>query len=338
MKKKVLAILVSIGLCVTFASCGSKSTYDQAASTASYYEGNYAYESAEMADTGFYNEAKETMEEATEQSEPSPDVKPNSNRKLIKDYSIDVETEEFDSFMDMLSKRVNSMNGYIESMNTYTGRGYYNDRKSSDLVIRIPASRGDEFLDILGENSNIVRNSLNVNDVTLQYVDLESRKSAYKTEEARLLELMEKADTIEDILTIENRLSEIRYQLESMEQKLRTYDNLVDYSTFRVNVTEVKEYTEPEPESYLERLSSSFVGGIKSAVNWLKEFSIWFVGALPNILIAAVLIFAGVRILIAVNNKKRKKALKKAEKVADKAKENVTGNISEKKEENNGKQ
>jgi hypothetical protein len=338
MKKKVLAVLISTLLCVSFASCGSKSaSYESAASTSSFYAndamGDYAY-AEEAMENGFYEESKDATGETGDMSSDTTEVKPDSKRKLIKDYDLDIETEDFDGFMDMIQRRVNAMNGYIESLNTYSGRGYYYDRRTSDLTVRIPADKGDEFLDILGENSNIIRNSLNVNDVTLQYVDLESRKSAYKTEEARLLELLEKADTIEDILTIENRLSEIRYQLESMEQKLRTYDNLVDYSTFRLSVSEVKEYTEPEPESYLDRLTDSFTGGIKGAVNWLKEFSIWFVGAIPALILTAIVIFAVVRILIAANKRNQKKLLKKAAKEKELKAEATKDN----KEENNGKQ
>ena len=67
--------------------------------------------------------------------------------------------------------------------------------------------------------------------MTLQYVDLESHKKALTTEQDRLIELMEQAETVEDIITIEGRLSEVRYQLESMESQLRTYDNKIDYST-----------------------------------------------------------------------------------------------------------
>ena len=337
MKKKVLAVLISALLCVSFASCGSKASYESAASTASYYAdnamGDYAY-AEESAETGFFLEAKATLDESGTSSQDTSEVKPDSKRKLIKDYDLDIETEDFDGFMDMIQRRVNAMNGYVESLNTYSGRGYYYDNRTSDLTVRIPADKGEEFLEILGENSNIIRNSLNVNDVTLQYVDLESRKTAYKTEEARLLELLEKADTIEDILTIESRLSEIRYQLESMEQKLRTYDNLVDYSTFRLSVSEVKEYTEPEPESYLDRLTDSFTGGIKSAINWLKEFSIWFVGAIPALILTAIVIFVVVRILIAANKRSQKKLIKKAAKeTAPKAEETKVN-----KEENNEKQ
>ena len=54
-----------------------------------------------------------------------------------------------------------------------------------------------------------------MDDVTLRYVDVDSHKKALETEQERLLALLEKAENVEDIITIENRLSDVRYELEN---------------------------------------------------------------------------------------------------------------------------
>jgi hypothetical protein len=74
-------------------------------------------------------------------------------------------------------------------------------------------------------------------------VDLESHKKALQEEEKRLLSFMEDAESIEDLITIEDRLTNVRYQLESMESQLRTYDNQVNYSSVHMNIEEVETIT-----------------------------------------------------------------------------------------------
>ncbi len=97
-------------------------------------------------------------------------------------------------------------------------------------------------------------------------MDLESHKKALVTEQDRLLELMEQAETVEDIITIEGRLSEVRYQIESMESQLRTYDNKVDYSTVYLYINEVRRYSPSEEAGVGERIKSGFLKSLDGVV------------------------------------------------------------------------
>ena len=79
--------------------------------------------------------------------------------------------------------------------------------------------------------------------VILEYVDFESRKTSLLAEEQRLIELLEKAENLTDVIQLEDKLSEIRYEIDRIESSLRTFDSLVSYSTITLNVQEVKDYT-----------------------------------------------------------------------------------------------
>ena len=125
---------------------------------------------------------------------------------------------------------------------------------------------------------------------------------------SRLLALLEKCDNVEDMIAIESRLSEVRYKLEAQESTLRTYDNLVDYATVNINIEEVTKYTEPEPESYGQRLARAFRGGLERTVNGLKDFLVGFVNALPGLLvfiIICLIVFFIIRGISKASNKKR---------------------------------
>ena len=99
---------------------------------------------------------------------------------------------------------------------------------------------------------------------------MESHKKTLETEQERLMALLEQAESLEDILTLEKYLSDVRYQLERMESQLRTYDNLVDYTTVHMYITEVKELT-PEPPEEEETPGQRLVNGFMESLEDVKD-------------------------------------------------------------------
>ena len=132
------------------------------------------------------------------------------------------------------------------------------------------------------------------------------------------------------MIAIESRLSEVRYKLESQASQLRTFDNLVDYATVYLRISEVTKYTEPEPEKYWDRVKRSFSEGIADLVEGLQNFFVGFVGALPGlvlfiIIVALVIVIA--RVIVKAGNKKREaKREKRAEELMNQAKETAKKN------------
>ncbi len=237
----------------------------------------------------------------------------STNRKLIKTVEIDVETKEFEALLDNLQKRINDCGGYIEQMNTYNGSAYSNWRgsRSASLTVRVPQTQLEAFLADLSANSNVVRRNDKVEDVTLTYVDMESRKQALEVEQDRLLELLSQAKSIEDIITIEERLSNVRYQIESMGSQLRTYDNLVEYSTVRLSIEEVKELTPVEEESLWERIGGGFVDSIKDIGDDLVEIGVWIVVNSPYLVLWALVIVVVVLVVRRDSRRRKERSLKK---------------------------
>lgn len=342
--KKIVLTLIAFLLLLTAIACGAKQAAESAVSTAA----NYSYsksagfdgvmaESASMyADNGYYESETYYPEADYYYKEGSSgnvsQAFNDSARKLIKTFNLNVETEEFEKFLASLEERIISMGGYVESENTYNGEARYNYKSSrySNITARIPAVNAENFKQFVGQNSNVTNESLSVQDVTTQYVDIESQKAAYKIEQERLLSYLEKAANVEEIISIESRLSEVRYRLESYESQLRMYDNLVDYSTFYLTINEVVEYTAPEPETFGERVSRAFSEGIESVQNGFKDFTVDFMYSLPGLVV--FLVFAGIIVAVVVAivkaNKKRRAA--KAEKRASELMATAQNTASEK--------
>ncbi|MBR6851038.1 MAG: DUF4349 domain-containing protein, partial [Lachnospiraceae bacterium] len=175
-----------------------------------------------------------------------------TNRKLIRNISLEVETQDFLTLISTVTNRVKALGGYIEDSNVYNGSNYSGEvQRYATMTLRIPSAQADTFLTEVADQSNITQQNENVNDVTLDYVDLDSHKRVLQAELDNMMEMLEATNDIDDMITIENRISNLRYQIESMESQLRTYDNKVDYTTVKLHVTEVQELTEivePEPE------------------------------------------------------------------------------------------
>lgn len=219
-------------------------------------------------------------------------------RKLIRNATVEAETQDMDGFLSGLEAKTAAAGGYVERMETYHGSDRSTARRYAYLTLRIPADDLDSFLSQVGEISNVIRRSISMNDVTTQYVDTESQKKALEVEQERLLALLEKAESLEDILALEERLTDVRYRLESLTTQLRTLDNQIDYSTVELEIREVRELTEEEPEGFWARLGSGFVQSLRRAGVGIADAFAWFVIALPYLAILAavfLVIFLPVR-------------------------------------------
>ncbi len=242
------------------------------------------------------------------------DVTVQTNRKLIKNVELSVETKTFDDMLTVVEARISALGGYIESSEVYNGSAYSGYRSSRDasMVLRIPQERLEEFLQEVSDISNVIRRSDSVEDVTLSYVDMESHRDALRTEQTRLLELLERAETLEDVLTIEERLTSVRYQLESMESQLRTMDNQIDFSTVYLSVSEVKELTPVTEKGMWQRIADGFAGSLRDIAEDAEELFVWGVVNLPYLVIwAAVLLLVIFGIRRHIRRKTERAARKK---------------------------
>ena len=305
---------------LTFTGCGSASS-DMAMMTTS-KSADGAYESA-FYDTGdvYANEYEyDTAEAVAEEGAQEEVAVQDTSRKLIRNVSMDVETEEFETLYARVNEKTKAYGGYVESSNVYNNSSYYGESlRNASLTIRIPQDKLDSFLSNVAEISNVTSRSENVTDVTLQYVDMESHKKALEVEQERLLDLMEQAESVEDIITIESRLSDVRYQIESMESQLRTMDNQVNYSTVNLYINEVKKLTPVEEQDTWERISSGFINSLEDVGEGLSEFGIGVLIDLPYIVVFLIVLLIFVLVIKGIVRGHKKRKIKKAQRAEEKA-------------------
>lgn len=233
MRKRVLfygfAVFLSALLGVSACGGSSRSSQTAVAMTEAAYENMAAAESAAGTDWDDPAQWEGAADKAgvTDTASLGQAIPPN--RKLIRNVTLSVETDAFDQMMKTLTDKVGELGGYVEQSDiSGNSLNYQNELvpRYASLTVRVPIDRLDGFVSTVEANGNITNKSENTQDVTLQYSDLESRKKSLSVEQERIWALLEKADTLEAVIALEERLSEIRYQLESMESQLRLYDNL----------------------------------------------------------------------------------------------------------------
>lgn len=293
-KNRILAAVLAVLLLLSLTACAAKS----ASSGYAAYENAYDAAAPMAPAEGIYD--------AGSGNSALPEV---SNRKLIKTVRMEAETQDLDVLLGQLDEQVALLGGYMEERNvrnggTYSGSSY----RYANLTIRIPASMADSFIAKVEDYSNITSSSQSVEDITLQYVAVQSRVDALEAEQARLLELMEQAENMAELLDIEARLTDVRYELEYVASQMRTYDNLVDYATIHLSISQVRELTPPEPEGFFSRIGNGFVENLKDVGHGIVEVFIWFITGIPYFVVLGII--AAVIVIVCRKLPKRKKKQK----------------------------
>lgn len=284
--RKALALFLTVLITVAaFAGCSANS-YDSGAST--------NQNAAVAPDQGIYETG-------------SAETPVQTGRKLIRRITLRAQTTDLNTMLTNVTSEVSALGGYVESRDVYSGSSNSGKNKSryANLTIRIPADRLDEFVQHVGDVTNVTSTSETTEDVTLNYVATESRMKALQTEEARLLELIDKAANLTELLQLEKRLTEVRTELERVTSQLKLYDNLVDYGTVNLTVNEVQEYTPVEEPGFWERISAGFADSVSNLGTILKELIIGFVCIIPYLVPMGIL--AGIVVLIVKLCTKKKK-------------------------------
>ena len=231
-----------------------------------------------------------------------------SDQKLITTVEINAETEDLDALMPQLSEHIAQLGGYVEFQNTYYGSAYSSYRhRSANMTIRIPADKLPDFLLHVEGASNVISKQQSQDNVTLQYVDTESRVAALEAERDRLMELLEQAGDLSDLLKIEERLTDVLYDLESTTAQLRSLDNQVSYATVILFISEVKTLTETQEQTIWQRIASGFGENLRNIGEDLVDFFIWLVTYSPQLIVFAGVVWLTVRIIRRSVKKRRAK-------------------------------
>ena len=215
------------------------------------------------------------------------DQSQTTDRKIIKTANMSAETKNFDEILSIVENYLSEKGGYIENKEMNNSSDF--SGRKCRLIIRIPETELDGLMKKIGENATVTYENIRANDVTDSYNDNERQIKVLETEQERLLELLKKAESLDDILEIESRLTIIRYELSTYEQRIEDYDDSVSYSTLSLNVNEVERETVAKDDSFFTKVSEGFMTSISDIGNGFTTLAVGFLSITPYLVLIAVI-------------------------------------------------
>lgn len=315
--RSILAAVLAGLMCLSLAACGSsKSTGEDfrysanngwmTESAGSAYAPSASAPGAGIYDDSAYDKYVDSVQTPTLESPGGNSVYQQSDVKLIRRANLTIQTTEFDETVARLDALVTQFFGYYENAEIYSGSyNSKNTNRSGSYTVRIPAEQYDSFLTQVGEVGYLTRKTESTENVGEVYYDLEARLKTQRTKQERLLALLEKADTMEDIIKLESALSEVEYQIEQYSSSLKRYDGLIGYATVNIGINEViKIVDEPtEKDPLFKRMVAGVASSFDALVEAVEDFLLWVSYNVFALVIYAVVI---VFVVIVIRKKKVK--------------------------------
>lgn len=301
----LLVVSIGIGLIApAFARKGSLAAFD--------YKSTESPQEAEMGGAkGDYNSVTDTedfgaWEGVSENSAGTANdfagiVPTNPHAKIIYTASLTIETTAYDDAQAQIAAATKAHGGYFENLDQ---DNYSYDYRGATYRIRIPAEEFDAFLQKAQSFGTVVRSNQNADDISEVYYDTQSRLESAQARMKKLNELMEQAQNMSDIITIQNEISNVQWEIDNLTGTLQKYDSDVSYATVSLRLDEVYKTTEESaPTTFGGRISKAFKGGISGFGNAMEDLVIWFAGSWTWIMIVAIVFAAGIIVLVKFTKK-----------------------------------
>ena len=279
MKRGLALFLAALLAALTLTACGGGGSSAPAASESQTDSGeswkaevrDFGFDTAPTAAAG--GAGPEEPAGVPDSGEPEADSR-LANAKMVYTAGVEAETQDFDACAAALERLVEELGGYLE----YASMGSYGDgHRSASYTARIPSPRFSDFLESVGELSHVTSQDRNTDNISERYYDTESRLATQRTKMERLQALLAKTENMEDIIDLENAISETELQIEQLTGSLRHYDALVDYATVDIRLREVLRLStvEEAPPTFGSRLGSAFTDGLHGFGDFLQDVAVY---------------------------------------------------------------
>lgn len=294
--KKLLALLLALIMTLALVGCGAsvpktEAFMDMTTSDGAAMDMGFDAGGAPMED---FKEEAEYQSGAFEEYPSTTDNEKLKDVKMVYTANMDLQTLSFDKADSDISALVEEMGGYFEQRSISNRSSGY---RYAEYTVRVPAEKFNDFCSQMGTLCHLVYKNESADNITESYYDTQSRLVTAQTKLERLQELLRRAESMEDIITIESAISETEWTIENLTGTLRTYDSLVGYSTIYMTLHEVYELSGQgqAPVTFGDRLGESFLDGLKSIGRTAQNFAVWLAYSWFWLLIVVVIVIVVIR-------------------------------------------
>ncbi|MCM3441281.1 DUF4349 domain-containing protein [Metabacillus halosaccharovorans] len=282
--KSWIVIICSFLLAIVIGGCSNDSSEESQADKASYTSENDEVQEMEVETE---NKA-ELSTDNTEQTdaETKSQVTNMSDRMVIYTANLSIQVNSYTEAISSIQQELQTNNGYIVSTNSYSVE---DELMEGTITVRIPQENFQEFLKTVeSESTKVIDESINGQDVTEEYVDLESRLKSKQVVEKRLLEFMEKAEKTEDLLKISNDLAAVQEEIEQLKGRMNYLDNQVSLATITIHIQESK-VNVPDLENNdlntWNETKKQFMETLNFVIRAISSVIVFIVGSIPVLIV-----------------------------------------------------
>ncbi|RNA68443.1 DUF4349 domain-containing protein [Alteribacter keqinensis] len=276
MNRKMVLLLGA--LLLLFTACSNR-TQDERMD--SYTESDMA---AQDDSAGFSGEAGYDGAEEMDMEEMETAQNSESSQMIIYNGDLSIEVSNFDTAQAAIQEEAESLGGFVVQSSVHQRRT--TDDRSGNMTIRIPQEHFFPFMNnIESSSTRVLEKTSNGNDVTEEFVDLESRLRSQEILEERLLSFLDGAENTEDLLEISRDLSEVQAEIEHLQGRINYLENHVALSTVYIHIQEraVPSIQDRETLNTFERAQSLFMDTVNVIISIFSGLIVFLIGLSPVI-------------------------------------------------------
>jgi len=283
----IIAVVVIIVLLIVVFAYFNSSTTRQVAQPS--YSGS---ESLGLAETGIAPAVPPTLnigEQKTTASDllTTPSTPGTIQPKIIKTDNLSIIVEDVDKAVGQITNEAVLVNGFVQNSSvTENEKG----QKYADIILRVPAANFEKVISEIKSLAKLVeREDVNGQEVTQEYVDLQANLTHNQAVEAQYLELLKRAQKVEEIIAVRDKLDQVQGEIESLKGRLRYLDNQTEMSTIAVSITSEAKVTLPaekwQPWEVIKEAVKNLIVGLQNFVNFIIVFIFSLIGLIPYLLV-----------------------------------------------------
>lgn len=220
-------------------------------------------------------------------------------RKIIQNADLTLQVKDVSATVDQITDLTGKMGGYLVNSRQYR----YEDKISANLSVKVPADKLTDTVETISGYGEVADKTISTEDVTEEYYDAEARLKVLEAKETRLLALLEKANTITDIVSVEKELGAVRSDIEVIKGRLKFLNNATSYSTINITLEQALPGSLKAPQGTMGKSWQGLINSLNTLIDFGSGLIVFLVVILPW-----VIVFGLVFYLIRYLYRRRKKS------------------------------
>lgn len=280
-------------LAIFLSACGSSSLKsDRAGSPSSTYE-IAETRPASSANTAAYSDSIEAQKTGggggggtngvAQENVPLTQAEKSAavDRKIIKNADIALESEEPEAAQKRISAIAETVGGFVVESQQRSSDGRSANRDTVGMTIRVPAAKFGEVIDEIRKTpGRLISENIKGQDVTEEFIDIEARLTAKKALETQFMEIMKRANTVDDALSVQRQLADVRAEIEKIEGRKRFLENQAGLSTIKVSI-QTPAAIAASGAGFFSKLADSVNVGLESATGFVLGLVTFLIAVFP---------------------------------------------------------